>query len=35
LQPFGKENPANIATNLSILNTKSNGKEYSGKKELQ
>jgi len=35
LQPFGKENPANIATNLSILNTKSNGNEYSGKKELQ
>jgi len=35
LQPFGKVNPANMATNLSILRTKSSGKEYSGKKELQ
>lgn len=35
LQPFGREKPANIANSLSILKTKSKGKEYSGKKELQ
>lgn len=35
LQPTGTVNPANIATSLSILRTKSNGNWYSGKKELQ
>lgn len=34
-QPLGTENPITIANNLSILRTKSKGKEYSGKKELQ
>nr|GLL34977.1 unknown [Ipomoea trifida] len=34
-QPLGMENPNSIPISLSILNTKSRGKEYSGKKELQ
>uniref|UniRef100_A0A7C8YM37 Uncharacterized protein n=1 Tax=Opuntia streptacantha TaxID=393608 RepID=A0A7C8YM37_OPUST len=35
LQPVGTESPKIIPTSLSILKIKSNGKEYSGKKDLQ